>query len=79
MRAEDRKPVMSEIEKNRGDKGTFIVQVMYRQNATWQGQVIWAEENRSVRFRSALELMKLMDEAMTSTRAVTFEREHSVS
>ena len=64
MRAEDRKPVMSEIEKNRGDKGTFIVQVMYRQNATWQGQVIWAEQNKKVYFRSAMELLKLMDSAL---------------
>jgi hypothetical protein len=61
------------------NKGTFIVKVEYCQNETWQGQVIWAEENRSVRFRSALELMKLMDEAMASGAAVTFEREHSVS
>ena len=60
-------------------KGTFIVKVEYCQNETWQGQVIWAEENRSVRFRSALELMKLMDEAMASGAAVTFEREHSAS
>ena len=60
-------------------KGTFIVKGEYCQNETWQGQVIWAEENRSVRFRSALELMKLMDEAMVSGAAVTFEREHSVS
>lgn len=64
VRAEDRKPVMSEIEKNRGDKGTFIVQVMYRQNATWQGQVIWAEQNKKVYFRSAMELLKLMDSAL---------------
>ena len=41
-------------------KGTFIVKVEYCQNESWQGQVIWAEENRSVRFRSALELMKLI-------------------
>ena len=60
-------------------KETFIVKVEYCQNETWQGQVIWAEENKTVRFRSALELMKLMDEAMASGRAVTFEREHSAS
>ena len=60
-------------------KSTFVVKVEYCQRGTWQGKVIWAEENRSVRFRSALELMKLLDEAMATTRAVTFEREHSVS
>ncbi len=55
------------IQDKRGDKGTFIVQVQYRQNSTWQGQVIWAEQNRKEHFRSALELMKLIDGAMSST------------
>lgn len=27
-----------------GDKGTFVVHVKYRQNATWQGDVIWVEK-----------------------------------
>lgn len=63
-KAEDRKPDMCELEKNKGEKGTFIVQVMYRQNATWQGQVIWAEQNKKVYFRSAMELLKLMDSAL---------------
>ncbi len=49
-------------------KGTFIVKVEYCRKNTWQGQVIWAEENRAVRFRSALELIKLLDEAMTAQR-----------
>ena len=52
------------MQDKRGQKGTFIVQVQYRQNATWQGQVIWAEENRKEHFRSALELIKLIDSAM---------------
>ena len=47
-------------------KGTFIVKIEYCQRGTWQGRVIWAEENRSERFRSALELVRLMDEAMAS-------------
>ena len=46
-----------------GKKATFIVQVMYRQNATWQGQVIWSEKNETRQFRSALELIKLIDSA----------------
>ena len=60
-------------------KETFILKVEYFQNETWQGQMIWAEENRSIRFRSALELMRLMDEALTSDQAITVEREQSVS
>ncbi len=45
-------------------KSTFIVKVEYCQNETWQGRVIWAEENRSVRFRSALELFRLINEVV---------------
>ena len=47
-------------------KNTFIVKIEYCQHETWQGQVIWAEEDKSQRFRSALELIKLMDEAMAA-------------
>ncbi len=46
------------------NKGTFIVKVDYCQRNTWQGRVIWAEENKILRFRSALELIRLMDEAL---------------
>ncbi len=47
-----------------GDIGTFIVRVKYRQNATWQGEVVWAEKQKRQNFRSALELLKLMDGAL---------------
>ncbi|ADL34816.1 hypothetical protein bpr_I2083 [Butyrivibrio proteoclasticus B316] len=47
------------------NKGTFIVKVDYCQRNTWQGRVIWAEENKILRFRSALELIRLMDEALS--------------
>ncbi len=51
-------------EKERaGKKATFIVKVQYRQNATWQGQVVWVEKNQTKQFRSALELIKLIDNA----------------
>ncbi len=44
-------------------KGTFIVKVDYCENETWQGRVTWAEENKTEHFRSALELIKLIDGA----------------
>ncbi|MCI8888854.1 MAG: hypothetical protein HFG70_12330 [Hungatella sp.] len=47
-----------------GKRATFLVNVQYRQNATWQGKVLWAETGESCHFRSALELLKLMDGAM---------------
>lgn len=45
-------------------KGTFLVNVQYCENSTWQGYVVWAEKNKKKYFKSALELMKLMDEAL---------------
>ena len=53
-----------EMEQHKGDIATFVVHVQYRQNATWQGKVVWTDENRECNFRSALELIKLMDNAM---------------
>ena len=50
-------------EQPTGHKATFVVQVMYRQNATWQGKVVWLEKNEAKNFRSALELIKLIDSA----------------
>lgn len=49
---------------NQGEEATFVVHIKYRQNATWQGSVTWAEKKQSCNFRSALELLKLMDSAM---------------
>ena len=57
-------------EKNRntlGKKGTFVVHVQYLENSTWQGEIVWAEKNESLKFRSALELLKIMDSALATT------------
>ncbi|MEG1773441.1 MAG: hypothetical protein RR320_01160 [Oscillospiraceae bacterium] len=47
-----------------GQKATFIVEVQFRQNATWQGTVSWTEGRQTQRFRSTLELIKLMGDAL---------------
>ena len=54
-----------------GQKATFVVHVQYRQNATWQGSVDWLENKRSQKFRSSLELIKLMDSALNADGADT--------
>ena len=46
------------------EKPTFIIKVHYRQNATWQGTVQWVEGQETKNFRSVLELIKLLDEAV---------------
>ena len=43
---------------------TFIVQVKGTENHTWQGMIKWVEEDKLIPFRSALELLQLMDSAI---------------
>ena len=47
-------------------KGTFEISVKFMQNSTWQGQIHWVEKNQKQNFRSALEMLKLMDEALSA-------------
>mgnify|MGYP001100720864 CR=1 FL=1 len=64
--------------KVKGSKGTFLIQVQYRQNATWQGKVVCADENKTQYFRSTLELMKLIDGALNKgSEETTAEFEES--
>lgn len=50
--------------KNNGDKGTFIIRVEQRQHSSWQGRITWVEEGKTENFRSALELIKMIDGAL---------------
>ena len=46
-------------------KETFVIQVISNQNASWQGTVQWVEKKRTVPYRSMLELIKLIDSAVS--------------
>ncbi len=48
---------------------TFIVRVDHHQNDSWQGRIVWADENKTERFRSSLELMRFIDEAIKGAEA----------
>lgn len=48
------------------EKGTFVVHIQGTENATWQGQVVWADKNETQNFRSTLELIKLIDGAISA-------------
>ncbi|MEI7885075.1 MAG: hypothetical protein WCI30_06960 [Clostridia bacterium] len=47
-----------------GKKATFTMHVQFRQNATWQGTLQWLEGKQTERFRSELEMLKLMINAI---------------
>lgn len=56
-------------EVQEGRCATFAVRVLFRQNATWQGSVTWLEGGREESFRSALELVFLMDSALLGKKS----------
>lgn len=43
---------------------SFVVRVQYRYNATWQGTLQWLEGNQTMRFRSTLEMIRLMEDVI---------------
>lgn len=61
-------------EVQEGRLATFAVRVLFRQNASWQGSVAWLEGNLEQSFRSALELILLMDSAITGTEQPSKKR-----
>jgi len=46
---------------------SFLVSVMFRQRASWQGRLVWTEKELESQFRSTLELIFLMDSALSQT------------
>ena len=63
QKAEGMKRVMrdDELLEQHGDMGTFIIRVQHRQHSSWQGRVTYLDKNQTVYFRSALELIKIID------------------
>ena len=47
---------------------SFVVDIMYQENATWQGTVTWVDKNETRNFRSALELIRLIDSTIDSVQ-----------
>ena len=41
---------------------TFILKILDRKNSTWQGSILWVDKRNEQYFRSALEMLKLIDE-----------------
>lgn len=66
---------IAQRDDNTTAKCTFEVSVKFQQNSTWQGQILWAEKNKRQNFRSVLEMLRLMDEALAegTSRAIDWE------
>ena len=52
-----------------GEKATFALKILFRQNASWQGSIVWLDQKLEQSFRSVLELILLLDNALTQKLA----------
>lgn len=48
----------------KGRLATFSLRIMFRQNASWQGSLVWVDGKKEENFRSVLELLMLIDSAL---------------
>ena len=58
-------------ENRKGELGTFIIRLLFRQHTSWQGTVTWIEGGGEQTFRSVLELIFLMDSALGGCEEAT--------
>lgn len=47
-------------------KNSFILEVLDNQNQSWQGTLEWVQGRKKVSFRSALELLRMIDSVVGS-------------
>ena len=43
---------------------SFVIEVKSQENSTWQGTITWVEGKKKENFRSALELIRLIDSTL---------------
>ena len=58
-------PELSSEHIKEGKLATFSLRILFRQNASWQGTLYWHEKKQGESFRSVLELLTLMDSALS--------------
>lgn len=52
---------------------SFIINILQQQNASWQGTITWIDENKTQNFRSALELIRLIDSTMDGEKTLDWK------
>lgn len=52
------------MKKNTNIKKSFLINVKKAHGHTWQGHIQWIEGQKEENFRSALEMIKLIDSAV---------------
>ena len=42
----------------------FRIQILFREHYTWQGRLVWQDEEKETVFHSCIELLQLIDEIL---------------
>lgn len=50
------------------EKANFVVSIKETQNGNWEGTIFWAQEKQEMYFRSSLELLILIESAISSNK-----------
>lgn len=54
------------MDSNKNTSQSFVVEVKSQENHSWQGTITWVEGKRTEHFRSALEMIRLMDSTLSN-------------
>lgn len=60
----------ADVVQKKGLLGTFITIVKFRQNSTWQGELLWVENNEKGCFTNSLDFVKLVDNALSQCSTI---------
>lgn len=60
----EKKVSQQELIQHRGEKGTFILHVKFRQKSTWQGELSWMEKEERFEFVDSFEAIKIIDQVV---------------
>jgi hypothetical protein len=60
----DRKPERVSPADDPQPIASFKINIMFRQNASWQGSIVWLDNSMESQFRSVLELLFLIDSVL---------------
>lgn len=52
------------MDSSRNVSQSFVIEVKSQENHSWQGTITWVEGKKTEHFRSALEMIRLMDSTL---------------
>ena len=55
------------IKETRVGDSAFLIRIIFRQNATWMGEIHWLNGEKKIYFRSLMEMIMLMQDALDTS------------